>query len=84
MIRTDRWKYVHHVQFRPELYDLENDPLEQQDLGSDPGHAGVRDGLQQRLFDWLYQRRTRVGVTDDFIREATGSAFQRGYRFGHW
>lgn len=84
MIRTDRWKYVHHVQFRPELYDLENDPLEQRDLGSDPGHASVRDGLQQRLLDWLYQRRTRVGVTDDFIREATGSAFQRGYRFGHW
>lgn len=84
MIRTGRWKYVHHVRFRPELYDLRNDPLEQQDLGGDARHEAVRAELATRLFDWLYQRRSRVGVSDDWIRESTGMAFKRGYRFGYW
>jgi choline-sulfatase len=32
MIRHGRWKYIHHVGFRPELYDLELDPGETKDL----------------------------------------------------
>jgi choline-sulfatase len=32
MIRHGRWKYIHHVGFRPELYDLAADPGETTDL----------------------------------------------------
>jgi choline-sulfatase len=32
MIRNGRWKYIYHVGFRPELYDLEADPGETADL----------------------------------------------------
>jgi choline-sulfatase len=32
MIRYGRWKYIYHVGFRPELYDIETDPGETTDL----------------------------------------------------
>lgn len=36
MIRHGRWKYIYHVGFRPELYDLEADPGETSDLAERP------------------------------------------------
>ena len=36
-----------------ELYDLENDPLERENLAEDPGYAGVKAGLRKELDDWL-------------------------------
>lgn len=41
MIRHGRWKYVHHVGFRPELFDLAADPGETQDLAEQPDKAPV-------------------------------------------
>ncbi len=84
MVRTARWKYVQHVTFRPELYDLQNDPDEQQDLGADAGHEATRDHLAGMLFQWMSERKSRVGQTDHQIRASTGMAWERGYRFGVW
>ena len=84
MVRTARWKYVHHARFRPELYDLEADPHEQADLGSDQDHGAVRTEMTGRLFRWMQERLNRVGITDDAIRQATGKAWERGYLFGKW
>jgi arylsulfatase A-like enzyme len=42
-IRTDRWKYIRYPKTTPifeQLFDLQNDPLEQVNLASDPPHAG--------------------------------------------
>jgi len=41
MIRHGRWKYVHHVGYRPELFDLESDPGETTDLAERPDMAAV-------------------------------------------
>jgi choline-sulfatase len=41
MIRHGRWKYVHHVGYRPELFDLESDPGETTDLAERPDMASV-------------------------------------------
>jgi choline-sulfatase len=41
MIRKGDFKYVHYVGMPPQLFDLATDPLEQRDLGQDPGYAGL-------------------------------------------
>jgi choline-sulfatase len=51
MIRHGKWKYVYYVHYpdRPQLFDLERDPEELADLGTDSAHAGVRKECEQRL-----------------------------------
>jgi choline-sulfatase len=41
MIRHGPWKYIHHVGYRPELYDLDADPGETTDLAERPDRAAV-------------------------------------------
>ena len=41
MIRHGRWKYIHHVGYRPELFDLEGDPGETTDLAERLDMASV-------------------------------------------
>ena len=40
MLREGRWKYVRYVTYPPQLFDLETDPEELNDLAGDPAHAG--------------------------------------------
>lgn len=49
MIRHGRWKYVHHVGFRPELFDLEADPGETTDLAARPEMAGTLAECEAKL-----------------------------------
>jgi choline-sulfatase len=49
MIRHERWKYIHHVGFRPELFDLEADPGETEDLAERPGMEHVLAACEARL-----------------------------------
>lgn len=49
MIRTGRWKYVYHVNYSPQLFDLETDPFEQKDLGTDPDYSEVRSQCDAKL-----------------------------------
>ena len=41
MLRKGRFKYVHYVGMPPQLFDLDADPGEVRDLGSDAGYAGL-------------------------------------------
>jgi choline-sulfatase len=53
MIRRDQWKFVYHRGMRPQLYNLDTDPAENDDLGECPAHAEVRAALEQAvLADW--------------------------------
>jgi choline-sulfatase len=40
-IRDGRFKYVHYVKYPPQLFDLERDPEEIDDLAADPRYADV-------------------------------------------
>jgi len=42
MIRNGKWKYMYHVDYAPQLFDLDSDPEELNDLGENSDYAGVR------------------------------------------
>jgi choline-sulfatase len=48
-IRHGRFKYIHYVKYRPQLFDLERDPDEQNELSADPAHAKVLAQCEARL-----------------------------------
>jgi choline-sulfatase len=50
MIRHGRYKYVHYVAYRPQLFDLEHDPEELNDLAPDPQYAAVVADCRERLY----------------------------------
>jgi arylsulfatase A-like enzyme len=84
MVRTDRWKYIHYEGFAPQLFDLDEDPGELNDLGACPDHAERRAELHDRLFAWLRQRRLRTTMTDDEVANRTDKSVQRGFLIGVW
>ncbi|MBT3907182.1 MAG: sulfatase-like hydrolase/transferase [Rhodospirillales bacterium] len=49
MIRKRNFKYIHYVGYDPELFDLEKDPDELNNLAGDDGHAGVISEYQNIL-----------------------------------
>ena len=55
MIRNGKWKYVYFVHYpeRPELFDLEKDPEELRDLGTDKAHRAVREECDAKLLAML-------------------------------
>ncbi len=54
MIRTKEWKYIkRNGGWQGELYDLQADPNETNDLSGSDAHAGIRDDLDARLASWF-------------------------------
>ena len=49
MIRDGNHKYIHYVDGPPQLFDLAADPLETEDVATDPRHADVRARLEGTL-----------------------------------
>ncbi len=56
-VRTDRYKYIfyHGLWDINELYDLQNDPQELNNLIRSPQHEQIAKELQKEVFDWLEQ-----------------------------
>ena len=85
MLRTDRWKYVFHERFRPQLFDLEGDPLELVDLGADPDYESVRREMYDRLFTWFRHRRNRTEMPEEILFDMGPERDERlGIMIGHW
>lgn len=49
MVRNGRWKYNYYVGFEPELFDLEADPEELENLAGHPQWASVRQSMHSAL-----------------------------------
>jgi choline-sulfatase len=49
MVRNGRYKLNYYVDYDPELFDLESDPLEERNLAPDPAFANVRAEMDRKL-----------------------------------
>ena len=52
-IRNERYKYVWNPQSSDELYDLQADPHEMENLTEEPSQAATQAELRQQLMEWL-------------------------------
>ena len=53
MARTVRWKLNYYASGEGELYDLHNDPDEEENLFRDPERAPVVREMKDRILEWL-------------------------------
>ena len=84
MVRDRRWKYVHWQGYRPQLFDLENDPDEYVDLGGDAAYRPQCECLHARLVDWHSSLKSRVTVDTRSVEEDTDAVKQWGVFLGEW
>ena len=84
MLKTNDWKYVYFKGFRPQLFDLKNDPLELEDLGESKNTQSIRSEFQGELLERLTDRRNRVTVSDGVVQERTAGAEKVGIIIGRW
>lgn len=56
LVRSDGWKYIRHRGGTDELYDLQNDPDEMDDLATDPGQAERVGQLRRRIAGLLREQ----------------------------
>lgn len=84
MLRTTLWKYVHFKGFPPQLFDLENDPDEFQDLGRNPGYEAVRTQMHTLLLDRLASRKNRVTMSDEQVHALRRNEDGSGILIGKW
>jgi len=60
---TDRWKLFVHRNGEGELFDFKNDPDELKNLYDDPGSAGIRAELEQRLLNFNPDFKEKLSVS---------------------
>lgn len=86
MARGDRWKLVDYGKgLPPQLFDLENDPMELEDLGAAARLKAVRDEMYGHLFDWMRARRNRIAMSDEAVAQRPGpSGAGGGVTIGVW
>ena len=85
MIRNKEWKYILHEKFRPQLYNMKNDPEEFIDLGDSPEYASVRDEMHEKIFSWFRKRLIRTEMDYDSLFEMGVERDEKmGFLIGHW
>ncbi len=83
-LRTPRWRYVYWLGEREQLWDLQTDPEQFNDLGADTGTEALRSTLRDQLLNFLARRRHRTTVTDEQVAKGTAGHKRAGVFFGQW
>jgi choline-sulfatase len=66
MVRRGRWKYMHYAGgLPPQLFDLESDPFEGNDLAADPAHKGTVQAMLRELRMIVDPERASEGALAD-------------------
>ena len=84
MMRTERWKYIYYKGFPPQLFDLQTDPDEFDDLGASPDHSEIRATMQTLLLERLTDRKNRVTMTDEQVLRTRAGEGSSGIMIGVW
>jgi len=63
MVRSGRWKYIHHDGFPDQLFDLETDPDEGSDLAADARFADVQERLHAKAVANWHPDAIRASMT---------------------
>ncbi len=79
-----RYKFVHCLGYQPMMFDLQEDPHEFADRGSDPALSGPRDAIKDRLLDWSAGLSNRTSLNSDSYTELMGKSATRGILIGFW
>lgn len=92
MLLDGRWKYVYYINGRPQLFDLEKDPREMNDLAGDPEYAEMlarfEKALRERVDFEGVSRRSKedLGLIgpkgEDYTQTLTFQELNEGYRTG--
>jgi arylsulfatase A-like enzyme len=83
-MRDHQYKYVHCEGFRPLLFDLQSDPDEFFDLGSESSSRQVLDAYAAKLADWLMARRRYTTSNDRFVDAWLQDPRYGGMKIGVW
>ena len=83
-LRTTRWRYVYWLDEPEQLFDLESDPNELNDLGCEALHASTREALRTQLLEALARRKRRVTMSDEAVERGTNAHKRAGVFFGQW
>ncbi|MEM7563417.1 MAG: sulfatase-like hydrolase/transferase [Pseudomonadota bacterium] len=85
MVCNKQWKYIHHLEFESQLFDLTNDPDELQDLGKEPGLKAVRAEMKECLFDWQARLKRRSGMNYQRLLDQSPEQDEKwGIIIGRW
>ena len=85
MARGERFKYVLWEGFPPQVFDLQEDPDELHDLGTDPAYATARAELHEHLFTWMRNRKLTVTLPKEDIVLVRETILPRaGIHIGEW
>ena len=84
MVRSSRWKFVFYEDFPAQLFDMQEDASEQNDLGASSAHAQIVADHREMLFAWSRHRRTRTTLASGALVNRHRKVRERGILIGVW
>ncbi len=83
MVFDGRWKYIHVEKMRPMLFDLETDPNELNDLGTDPAFSHQIERLSGLHFEWSRRHHNRITRPAEVVEAMTDAGEPPGIFIGY-